>query len=56
MFYFQARVEQSVHFITFHLSVLTTVLDTKQAVPDRPAIRESMPLAGYTENTRPLAP
>ena len=37
----------------FHLSVLTTVLDTKQAVPDYPAIHESMPPARYPENTRP---
>ena len=56
LFYFQPRVEQSVpfhhHFITFHLSVLTMVLDTKQAVLDYPAIRESMPPDGYPENTR----
>ena len=41
------------HFITFHLSVLTMVLDTKQAIPDRSAIHESMPLAGYPKNTCP---
>jgi len=29
------------------------VLDTKQAVPDRPAICESMPPTGYPKNTRP---
>ena len=37
----------------FHLSVLTTVLDTKQAVPDCLVIRESMPPAGYPKNTCP---
>ena len=53
MFYFQARVEQSVLFLLLSPSVLTTVLNTRQAVPDRPAIRESMCLAGCPENTRP---
>ena len=55
LYYFQAGGKQSdflFHSI-FHLSVITTVLDTKQAVPDRPKIRESMPLARYPENTRP---
>ena len=53
MFYFQARVEQSVPFLLLSLSVLTTVLNTRQAIPDRPAIRESMCPAGCPENTRP---
>ena len=53
MFYFLARVEQSVHFITFHLSVLTMMLNRRQAVPDHPAIHESMPPARYPKNTRP---
>ena len=51
LFYFQARVEQSVPF--HHLSVLTTVLNRRQAIPDHPMIHESMPPAGYLENTRP---
>ena len=53
--YFQVGGKQSdslFHSI-FHLSVLTMVLDTKQAVPGCPAIRESMPLAEYPKNTRP---
>ena len=37
----------------FHLLVLTTMLNRRQAVPDSLAIRESMPLAGYPKNTRP---
>ena len=41
------------YFIIFRLSVLTTVLDRRQAVPDCPAIRESMPPAKYPKNTRP---
>ena len=53
MFYFQARVEQSVSFLLLSLSVLTTVINTRQAVPDRPAIRESMCPAGCPKNTRP---
>ena len=56
LFNFQARVEQSVPFLLLSLSVLTTVLNRRQAVPDRPAIRESMCPAGCPENTRPLVP
>ena len=53
--YFQAGGKQSDFFFIFHLSssVLTTMLNRRQAIPDRPAIRESMPPAGYPENTRP---
>ena len=56
LYYFQVGGKQSDFlFSIFHLSssVLTTVLDTKQAIPDCPAIHESMPLAGCPENTRP---
>ena len=54
MFYFQAGVEQSILFLLlFPLSVLTTVLNTRQAVSDRPVIHESMCPAGCPENTRP---
>ena len=54
MFYFQARVEQSILFLLlFLLPVLTTVLNRRQAVPDNPTIRESMCSAGCPEDTRP---
>ena len=54
MCYFQARVEQSILFlIPFPLTVLTTVLNRRQAVSDNPAIHESMCLAGCPEDTRP---
>ena len=46
MCYFQAGGKQSDFIFSsfiFHLSVLTTVLDTKQVIPDYPAIRELMP-------------
>ena len=56
MFYFQARVEQSVPFLLLSLSVLTTVLNMRQAVSDRPAIRESMCPAGCPETHAPLVP
>ena len=48
-------VSNQISFSIFHLSssVLTTMLNHRQAVPDRPAIRESMPPARYPENTRP---
>ena len=53
MFYIQARVEQSVIFLLLSsLSVLTTVLNHRQAVPDRPVIRESMCPARCRKNTR----
>ena len=51
MFYFQARVEKSVPFLLFSLSVLTTVLNRRQAIPDFLAIRESMCPAGCPKNT-----
>ena len=41
------------YFFSFQLSVLTMVLNTRQAVPDRPAIHESMCPARCPENTRP---
>ena len=56
MCYFQAGGKQSDFSFPssiFHLPVLTTMLNHRQAVPDSPAIRESMPPAGYPENTRP---
>ena len=55
MYYFQAGGKQSdflFHSI-FYLSVLTMVLDTKQVVPDCPAIHEPMFPAGYPKNTHP---
>ena len=54
MCYFQAGGKQlDFHFPSiFHLPVHTTMLNHRQAVPDRPVIRESMPLAGYPKNTR----
>ena len=45
-----------IHFTIFHLPVLTTVLDYRQAIPDYPAICESMCLAGYPETHAPLVP
>ena len=54
--YFQAGGKQSDFLFPssiFHLLVLTTVLDMKQAVPDCPAIRELMPPAGYPEKHTP---
>ena len=56
MFYFQARIEQKIHFTTFHLPVLTTVLDYRQAVPDYPTIHESMCPAGYPKTHALLVP
>ena len=57
MCYFQAIVEQSILFlIPFPLTVLTTVLNRRQAVPDNPAIYESMCLAGCPETHDPLVP
>ena len=56
MCYFQAGGKQSDFLcpsFIFHLSVLTTMLNRRQAVPDSPTIHESMPPAGYPENTRP---
>ena len=56
MCYFQAGGKQSDYLCPssiFHLSVLTTMLNRRQAVPDSPAIRESMPPAGYPKNTHP---
>ena len=50
---FKQELSNQFHFITFHLSFLTTVLDPKQAVPDCPTICESMPPAGYLKNTSP---
>ena len=50
---FKQELSNQFHFITFHLSVLTTVLDRSQAVLDCPAIRESMPSARYPKNTCP---
>ena len=54
MFYFQARVEQSVPFLLLSLSVLTTMLNYRQVVPDFPVIRESMPPAGTPKTHAPL--
>ena len=55
MFYFQAGGKQLDFLFNsiFHLLVLTTVLGLWQPVPDFPAIRESMPPAGYPKNTCP---
>ena len=50
---FKQELSNQFHFITFHLPVLTTVLDPKQAIPNCLAIHESMPPVGYPENTRP---
>ena len=56
MCYFQAGGKQSDFLFPssiFHLLVLTTMLNCRQAVPDFPTIRESMPPAGYPKNTCP---
>ena len=56
MCYFQAGGKQSDFLFSssiFHLSLLTTMLNRRQAVPDFPAIRESMLPAGYPKNTCP---
>ena len=51
MFYFQARVEQSDPFTTFHLLVLTTVLNHRQVIPYHTAIREPMYPSWVPQNT-----
>ena len=57
--YFQAGGKQSDFLCPssiFHLSVLTTMLDIRQAVPDRPVICESMPQLGAPKTHALLVP
>ena len=47
-------VSNHILFSIFHLTVLTTMLNRRQAIPDRLAIRESMPQLGILKTHAPL--